>query len=77
MAIDELSQLIHLTIDNAPGAPPLENTPDEETIDPQKPDPTRTPDPTKTRARRQVVGVENVGGKAYAKATGLYNMHHK
>jgi len=77
MVIDELSQLIHLPIDNVPGAPPPEDTPDEETIDPQKPDPSCTPDPTKTRAHRQVVGVENTGGKAYGKATGLYHKHHK
>jgi len=77
MAIDELSQLIHPPIDNVPGEPPPEDTPDTETIDPQKPDLTRTPDPTKKRAHRQVVGVENVGGKAYGKATGLYNKHRK
>jgi len=64
-------------IDNVPGAPPPEDTPDEETIDPQKPDLTCTPDPTKTRAHRQVVGVENARGKAYGKATGLYNKHRK
>jgi len=34
MAIDELSQLIHLPIDNVNGAPPPEDTSDEETIDP-------------------------------------------
>jgi len=28
-------------------------------------------------AHRQVVGVENEGGKAYGKATGLYNKHRK
>jgi hypothetical protein len=28
---------------------------------------TCTPDPTKTRAHRQVVGVETMGGKAYGK----------
>src|SRR5882757_2002005 len=77
MAIDELSELIHLPIDNVPGAPPPEDTSDEEPIDPQKPDLTCTPDPTKTRAHRQVVGVENAGGKAYGKATGLYNKHRK
>jgi len=77
MAINELSQLIHLPIDNVPGAPPPEDTPDEETIDPQKPDLTCTPDPTNARAHRQVVGVENAGGKAYGKATGLYNKHCK
>ena len=77
MAIDELSQLIHLRIDNLTGAQAPEDTPDKETIDPQKPDLTCTPDPTKTRAHRQVVGVENVGGKEYGKATGLYNKHRK
>jgi len=61
MTIDELSPLIHLPIENVPGAPPPEDSPDEESIDPQKPDLTCTPDPTKTRAHRQVVGVENAG----------------
>jgi len=28
-------------------------------------------------AHRPVLGVENQGGKAYGKATGLYNMHRK
>ena len=60
-----------------PGTPPPEDTPDDETIDPQKPDQPCSPDPTKTKAHRQVVGVENAGGKAYGKATGLYNKHHK
>jgi len=64
MAIDELSQLIHLPIENVPGGPPAEDTPDEETIDPQKPDLTGSTDPTKTKAHKQVVGVENAGGKA-------------
>jgi hypothetical protein len=77
MAIDELSQLNHLPIDNVPGAPPPEDTPDEEPIDPQKPDLPCTPDPTMMRAHRQVVGVENAGGKAYGKATGLYNKYRK
>ena len=77
MAIDEQSQLLHLHIGNVPGAPPPEDTLDKETIDPQTPDRTCTPDPTKTRAHRQVVGVENAGGKAYGKATVLYNKHHK
>jgi len=36
-----------------------------------------TPDPTKTKTDRQVVGVENVGGKANCKATGLYNKNGK
>ena len=77
MAIDELCQLIYLPIDNVPGAPLPEDTPDTETIDPQKRDLTCTPDPTTTKAHRQVVGVENEGGKAYGKATGLYNKHRK
>jgi hypothetical protein len=76
VAIDKLS--IHdLLLDNVLGAPPPEDTPNEEPIDPQQPDPTWTPDPTKTKAHRQVVGVENTGGKAYGKATGLYNKHQK
>jgi len=67
----------HLTTDNVPDTPPPEDTPDYETIDPQKPDLTCTPDPTKTKAHSQVVGVENAGGKLYGKATGLYNKHHQ
>ena len=77
MAIDELSQLIHLPIDNVAAAPPPEDTPDKETIDTHKPDLTSSPDLTKTRAHGQVVGVGNAGEKAYGKATGLYNMHRK
>jgi hypothetical protein len=77
MAIDKLSQLIDLPIVNAPSAPPTEDTPEEETIDPQKPNLACTLDPTYTRAHRQVVGVENTGGKAYGKATELYNKHRK
>jgi hypothetical protein len=64
-------------MENVPGAPPPEDTPNEEPIDPQKPDLTCTPDPTRTRAHRQVVGVENAGGKVYGIATGLYNKHLK
>jgi hypothetical protein len=64
-------------MDNVPGAPPPEDTPDEESIDPYKLDLTCTPDPTKTRAYRQIVGVENTEGKAYGKATGFYHKHHK
>jgi hypothetical protein len=63
MAIYELSQLIHLPIDNVPGAPPPKDTPDEETIDPQKPDLTCTPDATIMRAHREVVEVENTGAE--------------
>ena len=77
MAIDQLSQLIHLPIHTVPGARPPENAPDEEMIDPQKPDLAWTPDSTKMRAHRQIVEVENVGGTAYGKVTGLYNKHHK
>jgi len=76
MAINKLS-INDLLIDNIPGAPPPEDTPNKEPIDPQQPDLTCTPDPTKTRAHRQVVGVENAGGKAYGKSTGLYNKHRK
>jgi len=76
MAIDKLpikDRLIH----NVPGAPPPEDTPNKEPIDSQQPDLTCTPDPTKTKAHRQVVGLGNVGGTAYGKATGLYNKHRK
>ena len=66
-----------LTIDNVPGAPPPEDTPDKETMDPQKPDLTCTPDLTKMKALMQVVGVDIAGGNAYGKATGLYNEHCK
>jgi len=52
-----------------PGAPSPDDTPNEDHIDPQHPDLTYTPDPTKTQAHRQVVGVENAGGTAYGKAT--------
>ena len=62
-------------MDNVPGAPPPDDTPDDETLDPQKPELTSTPDPTKTKAHRQVVGADNAGGKAYGKATGFYNKY--
>ena len=74
MAIDKLS-INDLLLDNVPGAPPPEDTPNEEPIDPQQPDLTCTPHPTKTKAHWQVVRVDNVGGKVYRKATGLYNKH--
>jgi len=76
MAIDKLSSN-DLLIHNIPGAPPPEDTPNEELIDPQHPDLTCTPDPTKTKTHRQAVGVENAGGKVYGKDTGLYNKHRK
>ena len=66
-----------LITDNVPGAPPPEDTPDNETIYPQKHDLTRTPDPTNTKAHRQVVGVDNAGEIAHGKATGLYNKHQE
>jgi len=76
MAIDKLP-INNRLIDNGPGAPPPEDTPNKEPIDPQQPDLTCTPDPTKTKAHRQVVGLENAAGEAYGKATGLYNKHRK
>ena len=77
MAINKLP-IDDRLIDNVPGAPPPEDSPNKEPIDPQQPDLTCTPDPTKTKAHRQVVGLENAGGgAAYGKATGLYNKHRK
>jgi hypothetical protein len=76
MAIDKLS-INDLLIHNVPDAPPPEDTPNEEPIDAQQPDLAYTPDPTKTKAQRQLDGVENVGGKAYGKATELYKKHCK
>jgi len=76
MAIDKLSNN-NLVIDNLPGAPPPEDSPNEEPIDSQQPDVTCTPDQTKTKAHKQVVGVENAGGKPYGKASGLYNKNRK
>jgi hypothetical protein len=65
MAIDQLS-INNLLLDNIPGAPPPEDTSNEEPIDPQQPNLTSTPDPTKRKAHRQVVGVEYAGGKCMA-----------
>jgi hypothetical protein len=76
MAINKLS-ISGLLLDNVPGAPSSEDSPNEEPIDPQQPDITCSPDPTKTKAHRQVVGVEKAGGKGYGQATGLYNKHRK
>jgi hypothetical protein len=73
-AIDKLS-INNLLLGNVLGAPPPEDTPNQKPIDPQQPDLTCTPDPTKTKVHRQVVGLENTGGKAYGKATGLSNKH--
>jgi len=47
MAIDELSQLIYVLGDKVLGAPPPEDTPNKEPIDPQKPDLTCTSDLTR------------------------------
>jgi len=67
--MDKLS-INHLLIENKPGALPHEDTPNKEPINPQQPDLTCTPDPTKTKGHRPVVAVENSVGKAYGKATG-------
>ena len=77
MAINELSQQIHLHIDHVPRAPPPEDTPDKEIIYPQMPNLTCTPDLTKMRGNGQIVGEGNAGGKSYFIATGLYNNHCK
>jgi len=76
MAITKLS-ITDLLIDNIPAIPPPEDTSNEEPIGPPQPDISSTPDPTKTKAYRQVVGVETAGGKAYGQATRLYNKHRK
>jgi len=76
MAIDKLS-INDLLIDNILGAPPPADTFNAEPIDAQQPDLTCTPDQTKTQAHWQVVAVENAEGKAYGKATGLYNKHRR
>jgi len=76
MAIDKLS-INDLLIDNVLGTLPLESTPHEKPIDPQQSNLTCTPDSTKTKACMQLLAVDNDGGKAYGKATGLYNKHCK
>jgi len=76
MAIDKLSINDVLT-HNLLGTPPPDDTPNEDPINPQQPDLTCTSDATKTKTHREVVGVQNAGGKAYGKATGLYNKHWK
>jgi hypothetical protein len=76
MAMDKLPINDRL-IDNVLGEAPPEDTPDNEPIDPQQPDLTCTPDPTKAKAQRQIVGLENVGGTAYGKATELYKKHRE
>jgi hypothetical protein len=76
MPIDKMS-INDLRIENVPGVPAPQDTPNEEPIDPQQPDLTCTPDPTKTKTHRQVGGGENAEGKGYGKATGLYNRNQK
>jgi hypothetical protein len=63
MAIDKLS-INDVLLHNVLGAQPPEDTPNNEPIDPWPPDLTCTPDPTNTKALRQVVGVENAGGES-------------
>ena len=76
MALDKLP--IHdLLRNNVPGAPPPDDTPNEEPIDPSQPDLTCTPDPMMRKTHWHGVEVENTGGQAYGKATGLYNKHRK
>jgi len=76
MAIDKLS-INDLLMANIPGASQHEDSSNEEPIDPQQPDLICTADPTKTKAHRQVVGVDNAWRKAYGRASKLYNKHHK
>jgi len=75
MAIDKLT-INDLLIDIILGAPPPpDDTPKEEPIDPQPSDLPCTPDLTKTKVDKYIVGLENAGEKGYGKATGLYNKH--
>jgi hypothetical protein len=76
MAIDKLS-INDPLIDNIPGAPPPEVPPNKEPTVAQQPALACTPNPTKTKDHRQVVGVENTAWKAYGTTTGLYNKHSK
>jgi len=76
MAINKLTMNDQLVY-NMPGAPPPDAAPDVVHIDPQQPDLTWTPDSSKLKANREVVGVDNGWGEAYGKATELYNKHRK
>jgi hypothetical protein len=76
MAVGKLS-INDLPIDNVLGALLHDATPNKEPIDPQQPNLTCTPDPTKTKAYRQVVGVENAWWTVYGKVSGWYNKHRK
>jgi hypothetical protein len=74
MAMDKLlinDSLIY----NIPGAPSPEDSLNKGPVDSQQPDLTCTPDPTKTKAHRQLVGLDNVVGTASGRATGLYNKY--
>ena len=64
-------------MDVVAGVPPPEDTPNEQTTDPQQPDLECTPDPMKMKAHWHIVGVENASAKPCHKATGLYNKHCK
>jgi len=76
VVIEKLS-IKDLLIDNFVFASPPEDTPNKEPISPQQPDLDCTSNPTKTTTLTPAVGVEYAGGKAYGKATGLYNKHRK
>jgi hypothetical protein len=76
MVIDKLP-INDLLIVNVTGASPPEDTRNNEPIDPQQPDLTCTPDPTKTKPYKQAVGAQNGGRKEYGKATALYNKYQK
>jgi hypothetical protein len=73
-AINKLSSNNRL-IQNILGAPPAEDPPNEESNYPELSSLTFTPDPTMTKAHRQVVGVDYVGGNANAKESRLYSKH--
>jgi len=66
-----------ISIDNILGAPPPEDTPNNNTTDPRKFDLACTPAETKSKASKDEVAVEYAGGTAYGKAPGLYNKHYK
>lgn len=57
---------------SVPGAPPLEDAPDEDAIHPQIPALSCTTNLRKTKGQRKVVEVENAQGKPCGKATALY-----
>jgi hypothetical protein len=67
----------YLPIDIVPGEPWPADTPNEDTIDPQKSDLTCTPDLSKKMSHREEIGLENSEGKVYGEATELYNKYQK